>query len=875
MLATSKLVFQRFFKHSQPAYMSTLPRYFLLLLSVPLMMYCDQPAQSSPSLEDGVSLALAQARALQVKDVSYELFFNIPDQLEAAIPASLELTVNLEDVSQDLILDFRADSSQIIGVQQNAQAIDYRFAQDHIIIPSSALVIGENRFQIKFIAGDQSLNRSEEYLYTLFVPDRAATAFPCFDQPDIKASYHLSLEVPKDWVAIANGSRAEEIARSDRSVYRFRKTAPISTYLFAFGAGKLRSETRTRNGREMTMFFRETDDKKVAANVEAIFDLHATALQWLEAYTGIPYPFEKFDFALFPTFQYGGMEHVGSIFYRESSLFLDETATDNQKLGRASLIAHETAHMWFGDLVTMKWFNDVWLKEVFANFMAAKIVNPSFPDINHDLRFLLAHQPTAYGEDRSEGTHPIQQQLENLKDAGTLYGRIIYQKAPVVMRQLEALLGEEDFRAGLQTYLQQFSFSNATWDDLIGIFDQKTDLDLAAWSQIWVKEAGMPSFNSRFEGQDLIVEQQAQVESGRFWTEQTDLAIFTPGGVQKIPIQIEGKAITQITLDQSIPTDQPYLLNGSSMSYGYFKLSTEQQAYFLKNSKDFEDPVLRGAARMALYESCLRHEVAPQELFTSLTTALPAEQEPLNRQYLLNTIQTLYWRFFTPTEREAVASNLEASLWAQIQASPDISAKSAYFQTYQHIALTPQATDQLYAVWSKEKPIKGLPLSEGQLTSLAADLALRRPEKAEEILDTQYAEIKNPDRQKRLAFIRPSLSADQAVRDRFFESLKQAENRHYEPWVGSALAYLHHPLRAKEAESYILPSLALMEEIQITGDIFFPRRWITASLSGHQSPTAAKIVRDFLAERPDYPYRLKNKILMGADMLFRAEKLAE
>ena len=128
------------------------------------------------------------------------------------------------------------------------------------------------------------------------------------------------------------------------------------------------------------MFHRETDAAKVARNREAIFDLHARALEFLERYTAIPYAFGKFDFVAIPAFQFGGMEHAGKILYNASGLMLDESATQNQLLGRASVIAHETAHMWFGDLVTMRWFNDVWMKEVFANFMAAKIVNPSFPD---------------------------------------------------------------------------------------------------------------------------------------------------------------------------------------------------------------------------------------------------------------------------------------------------------------------------------------------------------------------------------------------------------------------------------------------------------------------------------------------------------------
>ena len=133
---------------------------------------------------------------------------------------------------------------------------------------------------------------------------------------------------------------------------------------------------------------------------------------------------------------------------------LDESATQDQMLGRASVIAHETAHMWFGDLVTMRWFSDVWMKEVFANFMAAKIVNPSFPAINHELRFLLAYYPAAYDVDRTAGTNEIRQPLANLDDAGTLYGAIIYQKAPIVMRQLETLMGADAFRDGLREYLK-------------------------------------------------------------------------------------------------------------------------------------------------------------------------------------------------------------------------------------------------------------------------------------------------------------------------------------------------------------------------------------------------------------------------------------
>ncbi len=219
------------------------------------------------------------------------------------------------------------------------------------------------------------------------------------------------------------------------------------------------------------MFHRETDAAKVARNRDAVFDLHATALAWLEDYTGIPYPFGKFDFVAIPSFQFSGMEHPGAILYNAASLLLDESATQNQMLDRASVIAHETSHMWFGDLVTMRWFNDVWMKEVFANFMAAKIVNPSFPQVNHDLRFLLAHYPARIRSIALPGPIRFVRRSRTSTKPGSSTAPIIYQKAPVVMRQLEMIVGERAFRDGLREYLEAYAFGNATWLDLVRILD--------------------------------------------------------------------------------------------------------------------------------------------------------------------------------------------------------------------------------------------------------------------------------------------------------------------------------------------------------------------------------------------------------------------
>ena len=398
------------------------------------------------------------------------------------------------------------------------------------MVPAASLVGGANTIRIAFNAGDASLNRNNDFLYTLFVPARARVALPVFDQPDLKGRWSVTLEHPAKWQSAANGAELSRTTSGDRTTVTFAETQPLPTYLVAFIAGDFKIETAERNGRTYRMFHRETDAAKVARNREAIFDLHARALEYLENYTAIPYAFGKFDFVAIPAFQFGGMEHAGKILYNASGLLLDESATQNQLLGRASVIAHETAHMWFGDLVTMRWFNDVWMKEVFANFMAAKIVNPSFPAVNHDLRFLLSHYPAAYEVDRTPGANPIRQVLDNLNEAGSMYGAIIYQKAPVVMRHLEALLGEDNFRDGLREYLKAHAFANATWPDLITVLDRRTPLDLQAWSQVWVEQPGRPTIETILDVKNgaitrLAFRQRDPWNRNLVWPQQLRVAI--------------------------------------------------------------------------------------------------------------------------------------------------------------------------------------------------------------------------------------------------------------------------------------------------------------------------------------------------------------
>jgi len=834
-------------------------------------------ATGAPLPEPGVSEALAKERAASISKLRYFLSFNIPEHRADAVTGAVTIRFEMKTAGQ-VVLDFEQPREYVTSLKVNDADAPVVLVNGHIVIPEQASRAGENIVAVSFRAGDQALNRSDDFLYTLFVPARARLTFPCFDQPDLKGRYTLSLVMITGWQGVSNGSLSIYSTMGRISEATFAETEPLPTYLVAFAAGKFQRETAERGGLTFTMYHRETDAAKVARNRDALFDLHAKSLAWLEDYTGIKYPWGKFDFVLIPSFQFGGMEHPGAIFYNASSMMLDESATQNQFLNRASTIAHETAHMWFGDLVTMRWFNDVWMKEVMANFMAAKIVNPSFPQVNHELRFLFAYYPPAYEVDRTAGANPIRQQLANLDEAGSLYGNIIYDKAPVIMRQLERMLGEREFRGGLREYLKQFAFSNATWLDLIKILDDRTPEDLAAWSHVWVEQRGRPEIaatikiDSHGNVARLHLGQHDPLKRGLLWPQQLEVTFGYPNGLKQNDVELKG-ASTDIPSAIGLPHPLFVLPTGEGLGYGGFTLDVGSRRYFLDHLEDIHDDLTRGSALVVLWDEVLSAHISPSEFLTFATRVLPLESNEQNLQYLLGALADAYWRFLPQEQRLARVPALESLLREGIARASTTSQKAAWFSAFGSIAQTKAGVEWLAHLWSREEKIEGLPFVEQDEIALAGALAVREAPGWEKILTAQFERTQNPDRKARFEFVMPALSADPKVRQASFERLRDVNNRRREPWVLESLSYLHHPLRARESEHFIRESLDLLPEIQRTGDIFFPKRWVDATLDGHRSLEAARMVQQFLEQSPKLPERLRWVVLASADELFRAAKM--
>ena len=787
-----------------------------IIMATILLHSCSNGTKiSSECLDSGVSKELASFRKAHIKDMVYNLFFSIPSEKSSAVTGCSEIVFALGQ-PVPVVLDFKADAQQISSVAVNGEPSDYIFENEHIIIPEQEVVEGINSIKIEFTAADQSLNRRDEFLYTLLVPDRARTLFPCMDQPDMKASYNLTLEIPQEWDAIANGpvaqvqlrtpaDSAESGQRHGRKLISFNKTEPLSTYLFSFVAGIFEKEQFTRDGRTISIYHRENAPKKAAQCTE-IADEVFDSLEWLEEYTAIKYPFAKYDLIILPGFQYGGMEHTGATLYNDTRMFLNEHPTINERLNRSSLIAHETAHMWFGDLVTMKWFDDVWTKEVFANYFASLMIEPHFKEINHRLNFIMDYIPSAYSEDRTDGANPIKQNLDNLNNAGLVYGNIIYNKSPVVMEMLVQKIGETNFRIGIREYLTTYAYGNATWEGLVKILDKYTAENLEEWSYTWVNKPGMPEID---------------------------------------------------VLDGTIP-------NIDGRSYGYFKLTENWQREIwniVLKSNDVDSDVMKGSLLITLYENLRRKNMQPEIFMANILQYLQKEQNPLLYSLALGYAEDCFSLYLRCNQN---SSDIEDILWKIISTHPKQSFRLQAFRSYRNIASSSEGLARLYDIWKYKKVPAGVAISENDYINLSYTLALNFPDSAKNILKEQFSRISNPDRQEQFRFIAPSVSANKSVRDSVFLSLLEAENRRIEPWAATALGYLNHHLRQDEALEYILPALEEIEEVQQTGDIFFPRTWARALLSGHHSKAASEKVEEFFAQNPDYPHMLKLKIKQQA-----------
>ena len=813
----------------------------ILLMIFLSMMVLSTHAQM---LSKGVPKELADHRKVNISNVVYDLTFNIPSNLSHKVTGTAIISFDLKE-QEDLILDFQGEFNGTAYVyygkkNNKRRSFEALYKDEHIIIPMRQLQAGKNKIELNFTCQDKALNRNKDYVYTLFVPDLARSVFPCFDQPDLRAVFVTTLHTPSGWKTMTSDNSCQ-----------------LPTYLYSFVAGNFQEKTGTRNGRLMRALYRETDPAKVA-QLDKVFDETSQALKWMEGYTSIACPFKEYGMVILPNYQFGGMEHPGAIQLSDRRIFLEKNATQEEELYRTELIAHEIAHLWFGDLVSLKWFGDVWTKEVLANFMASKITRRQYKGIDHDLNFLKTFQNAAIAIDRTDGTHAIAQELNNLNHASLLYDNIIYDKAPVMMRMMEQVMGAPAMQNGLNRFLIDHQFDNASWDDLIKALDKTApSAGVKKFSDIWVKQKGMPNIHTSYKDGQIVVTQSDPLHRGIFWPQQFEVkVIYDLTESQTLTVDMQ-----KPTMTFKVPGRPSYIIpNSNGKGYGRFTLDDNYTRQMPKRLITTRNDLNRYALLQVIHDNYLMGKISPS-YFSELYRLMVKERNP---QIMSTAIEHMF-KILEDVNVDQRAA-LELCMMDLLNENRTNECHQYIIRKMSSCVSSPEVLDQIESIWRNHNdPL----LNEHDYMEMAYRLAIMHPQQWQEILSTQRARLTTDDLKNEFDYVCRACNPDGNQRLQLFNDLLRPENRQKEPWAIAMLRLLNSDVFEPQSNGYIESSLKSLEYIQQTSDIFFPSKWMKALMSGHKSREAAQAIDSFIKATPNYPSNLKNIVLEASWILMK------
>jgi len=855
-----------------------------ILFATAMFLAVANTAMAAP-VEPGVSHALAIARAARLSDLRYRLSFTLKEH-ESAVAGTETLTFASKSAG-DLPIDYRDGVLQ--SATLNGHSIPTALENGHLHL---LVIAGQNTLTLAFISNaapaGKAITRYEdkddgsEYFYTLFVPMDASMAFPCFDQPDLKARFTLDLEHPRGWSVVGN---TVPLTASDTHAH-FAETRPISTYLFAFAAGPF-AAVRSRNAAEPTVYVRKSQLARARQEAPQVQQVAAGGIAYFSSYFAQPFPFPKYDLVLIPGFPFGGMEHAGATFLNEDAVLFRSTPTPSDFFRRNLLVLHETCHQWFGDLVTMRWFDDLWLKEGFAQYMAYKAMAQLEPASNPWKHFYEDVKPAAYGIDETQGTTPIFQNIANLKDAKSAYGVIVYQKAPAVLKQLNYFLGDETFRNGLRLYLKEHAYANAEWADLIHAFEASSaelghHQDVQAWANAWILRRGMPQVEVSWSCRQgriaaFTLHQRDVLQQGYAWPMSLEVygAMRTEAGSAPHPpltLHVEWSD-ADYAVTEAIGRECPAYIftNFNDQAYGRFLLDPVSQSAItpiVPNS----DPLLHSMLWGALWEKVHLAQSPPSSYVELALSNLPKDEqadEAFVRMQGARMVTALH-SYMSDAARKALVPRVEAAFFDAMLHNHDLGLRIVNFRLFTAAAETPTALQQVKDLLSGKQTVTGLELKPLDRWNLVSRLIAMSDPEAPAI----YAAEKNHDHSgegQRYAYAAEAATPSAEIKSRYFDEYLHSATIQ-EDWITQSLRPFNSWNQTAMTKSYLTQALNELPDIKQRRKIFFLGAWLGAFIEGQNtmqnSLDAQAAVRAWLAGKNIDP-DLRLKVLEASDSIDR------
>jgi aminopeptidase N len=594
---------------------------------------------------------------------------------------SLDLTAEGETFRSRTVLRFGAGAGstfvdfepvEIVSATLNGIAVPVEALADHRLALTG--LAAENELVVEAVMrysntgeGLHKYTDPEDksvYLYQHMFLDGARRIFPCFDQPDLKATFHLDVTAPSYWLVAANAALESPV---ENGHWRFAATKPISTYLVTLIAGPYHRVTDEHDGIPLVLYGRHAIATHLEAQAEEIFTVTKQCLDRYHEMFDIPYPFGHYQQAFVPEFNFGAMENPGLVIFRDE--FIHRSAvTESQRELRASVIAHEMAHMWFGDLVTMAWWDDLWLNESFAEYMGSRITAEATAFTKTWTTFAMQRKAWGLRADQHPSTHPVAPaDVADTHQALLNFDGISYAKGASVLRQLVVWMGDESFRKGLNEHFAAHAYGNATLADLLAALSKAGGRDLTAWAEVWLRRAQVNTLRVEVSRDganyaEVAIVQTAPADYPTLRPHKVALGLYdrSPEGTvvrrERVEVDVDPAVDggrTPVPALTGVRAADLLLLNEGDLTYAKIRLDEQSTAAVPMILPLVGDSLARAVLWAATLDAVVDAERPVAELVTLVLAALPVESEVVIVEDVLRTARSLVDRYATATARPA------------------------------------------------------------------------------------------------------------------------------------------------------------------------------------------------------------------------------
>lgn len=688
---------------------------------------CRDERMEHPVPGDNLTRSEAQERASLIQVDAYDVALDLTRGAE-----TFRSTTTVRFTAQEGASSFiDAITKTVHSVTLNGVELDPADVADGVRIRLDSLA-AENELRVDadalYTNTGEGLHRfvdpvdGEVYLYSQFeVPD-SRRVFAVFEQPDLKAAFSFTVTAPASWQVVSNQPTPEPVPAGDGvATWSFEPTPRISSYITALIAGPYVVETDSlvsSDGRTVPLGVFARASLAPFLDADYVFEKTKQGFAFYEEKFGVPYPFAKYDQLFVPEFNAGAMENAGAVTFTETYVFRSKV-TDAVKERRVVTILHELAHMWFGDLVTMKWWNDLWLNESFAEYASTLATAEATEWTEAWTTFAAMEKSWAYRQDQLPSTHPIVATINDLEDVQVNFDGITYAKGASVLKQLVAWVGEKEFLAGVHEYFVKHAFSNTELSDLLVELEATSGRDLTEWSAQWLETAGVNTLRPEIAVDEdgaiasFAIVQSAVAEHPTIRPHRLAIGLYDFEGdrlvrVDRLELDVDGE---RTEVPELIGRTRPalVLLNDDDLAYAKIRLDDASLAVAIEHLASISSPLARSLVWGSVWDATRDAESAPRDFVRLVLGNIATETESTTLRTVLGQLVSTATQYVAPEHRDAVLEEVGDRLWSLAQgAEAGSDAQFQFVKVFAAVASTPAHLDAIQALRDGTTTLAGL-----------------------------------------------------------------------------------------------------------------------------------------------------------------------